>query len=219
MALLSPWWRKASKWVHFQVNPSGCSDLSKSFGYHIKMPEITSYFSTLWTQPWVFDPVFGSRWREPAITAELSSSSGVHYPSRSVLVSGISQSHIKEMPDGECLLKNKCNSYVCGFYSSLFTGKTTGCEERWRPPTLFWESCIHPYKNKMQTPLSSLKFLASVTAATCRIYSRSYWEMAALLAIQLSLPSYLGKISRFQEILGGREHQFTFIWTSVWLQE
>lgn len=72
------------------------------------MLEITSYFNTLWTQPWVSDPVFGSRWvREHTITAELSSSSGVRYPSRSVLVSGISQSHIKEMPNSECLLKNR----------------------------------------------------------------------------------------------------------------
>lgn len=108
MALLSPRWRKASKWVHFQVNPSGCSDLSKSFGYHIKMLEITSFFSTLWTQPWVSDPVFGSWWVcEHAITAELSSSSGVRYPSRSVLVLSISQSHVKEIPNSECLLKNR----------------------------------------------------------------------------------------------------------------
>lgn len=72
------------------------------------MLQITSYFNTLWTQPWVSDPVFGSRWvPEHTITAELSSSSGVRYPSRSVLVSGISQSHIKEMPNSECLLKNR----------------------------------------------------------------------------------------------------------------
>lgn len=44
------------------------------------MLEITSYFNTLWTQPWVSDPVFGSRWvREHAITAELSNASWTHY--------------------------------------------------------------------------------------------------------------------------------------------
>lgn len=44
------------------------------------MLQITSYFNTLWTQPWVSDPVFGSRWvREHAITAELSNASWMHY--------------------------------------------------------------------------------------------------------------------------------------------
>lgn len=155
--------------------------------------------------------------REHTITAELSSSSGVRYPSRSVLVLGISQSHIKEMPNSECLLKNRSVTPMhVVFTAALLLGKhldVFSIQERWRPSTLFWESCIHPYhENKIQIPLSSLKFPASVRAAIRRIYSRrSCWELAILLAIQLSLPSCLGKISRFQEIFDGKEHQFTFL--------
>lgn len=76
-------WRKASKEIHFQVNSSGCSDLSKSFGCHIKTLEIVSHFITFWTQSWgaLWSPRFwfmvrasthNYRWSQERLTSSLS---------------------------------------------------------------------------------------------------------------------------------------------------
>lgn len=51
--VLSLGWRKSSEEIRFQVNSSGCFDLSKSFGCHIKMLEIPSHLITFWIQSWV----------------------------------------------------------------------------------------------------------------------------------------------------------------------